>query len=262
MTIRSRMVRVKEFYPWLNSIKEVDILYSKGKDPYVIDMRMTGTTPGVNDVEIDAPDADFDGEATPITISIKSDAAGDTDDVYIMGWAYDATHLDAYGKSQPDYLATDTITATGVTQADGTITFKRIFHAFTDPAATGNITIVDTATGLTTYLTISATKNESNGARIYVPDGMRMARIDGDACMTTMTGATTNNITLTEVFTNGWGGDELLISPHTITAYNAKIVTNPSLIVLYDKILMAPKHRHVGAANNWYWHLPYILWSE
>ena len=257
------LARVKDAIPWLTGDAYIEKLYDARRDPYILDIRMKGTSPGAI-AEIDAPDSVFDGETTPVTVSVISDGA-DTRVVTVIGWIYDADRIDINGVPRPNYIGIETITLTGAVQADGVKTFKRIFHASVlEGDAVREITVIDTATGLTVYLTIAAgaTITESNGAAFFCPTGMRAGRIDGDAAMTTMTDVTTSNVTVTEVYdSNGSFGAELLINPHILTAYNGSVPLSPSLSIMSGGWKVTPSVEDVGSANNYYWHFPLIIWN-
>jgi len=264
MTTRMRLKRVKDVYPWLNGCNTIDKLYSKGKDPYMLDIRMEGTaTVGAAYMEIDAPDAVFDGTVTPVTVSIISTIA-DVRTVTVIGWIYDADHVNGKGLSQPDYIGSETITANGAVQADGLKTFKRIFHAYASAGdAVAVIKVIDTASGAITYLTIAAGALilESNGAAIFVPTGMNAGRIDGDAAMTSITNAVTANVNLSEVFTGDSSGDQLKRDVHILTAYNTSQPFCQSLVVMGPEQKMTPSEQGIVSDNTFYWHLPMVMWE-
>lgn len=123
--------------------------------------------------QMSIPNAVFDGTTTPIIVYAISDSVNDTN----TGGAGHAEKVTIIGIDENSALTQETVELDGTTEVATTTLWRRIFHAYVsehgsggDDAA-GNITITNTGQ-VATYLTIAAGVNESDGAKIWLDEGM------------------------------------------------------------------------------------------
>jgi len=124
--------------------------------------------------ETSAPNAVFDGTSTAAVVYVDSSDAKDTA-------AGDGVRsVTIIGILESGLVGTVTVATGGTTGTSSVTKFQRIFHAYAsswgvEPDAAGNILIQNQAAdGGTTYLTIAAGTNESDGAAFWVPSGYKI----------------------------------------------------------------------------------------
>jgi hypothetical protein len=216
MTTSMVLSRIYDLGPYYLGHEDVKDLVKEGYDPYLLSIRMAGTTGGTTPAEIDAPDNVFDGTTTAAKVWVVSASANDNDiaaghcrEVKIIG-IRDIVKSDPYGTSlgSQQVVSQEVISMAGVTPVESEYAWRRIFHfscysyGTGGADAAGEIVLTDDAAGTTTYHTIDAGATEGNGAAIWFPLNQKGVIINGHAAMTTMTGVTTNNVILRKQYSS------------------------------------------------------------
>lgn len=275
MTTSMTLTQVDNDYPYVHN-EIIKTLKEANLDPYILDIKMTGTSGGTTAAEIDPPDNVFDGETTPAKLWVVSSSTSDTDAaishcrlVKIIGIA-EVAKYSPFNKSLGNKrIVTEEIVALdGTTDVETTNLWVRVFHmsgikfGSGGQDAAGDITLSDDASGTTVYLTISTGNTESNGAALFVPLNQKMVSVNESAAMTSMTNAPTTNVILTkdyEVSVLGRTDDDLSKDIGVASAYNTVIPTM-SPKSYGNKIIF--KHHHVTGANTWAWNVPMLIWLD
>jgi hypothetical protein len=151
--------RVQRTDPILN-----DIPAARGgnKQRLIFEHRYQAANAAAGPTELSAADTVLDGTAAAVKIKVKSGDAGDTDiPITIMG-------IDEDGNYVEETIITDDVD--GTTAVESTVEYKRLIHATKLVATTGNI-LVRNAADNATYLTIPLAGLDSNGLKLWLPDG-------------------------------------------------------------------------------------------
>lgn len=171
---------------------------------YFFCLTYEGTTSN-GKTEISAPDNVFDGTTTPAYVYAISSSAQDGSS------GTGALTIALIGIDENDEFINETITMNGTTQVQSANKYKRIFHAYvtswgSGKDAVGDITITDDGQS-TTYLTIAAGDNESNGAAIWIPEDYSVIIEDINSTFTTQ--ANVGRAGIITVDFNNFDGDGL-----------------------------------------------------
>ena len=156
--------------PFLESLKKRHGI--KTSNVHFFEVAYSGTS-SATITEISIPNAEFDGSGTPAVLYLDSDSANDT----LAGTG--AQKVAVIGLTSADVFYVEVVDMGGLTAKVTTTLWKRVFHIFvyqcgTAGKAVGNIYCQDDAAGTNKYLKIAANQIESEGSRIWFPDGMKV----------------------------------------------------------------------------------------
>jgi hypothetical protein len=181
----TEFTRLNQFNPMIQSLKKA------AKHSYAFELIYNISSPSASFTEFSAWDNELDELTTPVQLHYKSSAALDKDAaggtvraIKLIGFTVDSVSDYQNGDEDPKWTI-ETLrmdSSDGTTDQTTTKYYLRVLHCYacewgtgdtSSHEAEGNITIGDDSTPTTTYLTIAAGDNDSNGSKVIIPDGYR-----------------------------------------------------------------------------------------
>jgi hypothetical protein len=163
-------------YQLLRGERLFEALLARGCQPRLLAIHYTGTGSASFTELGGAPDNEFDGTTTAASVFVES-ASADDDAGNAAGHAHEVTVL---GIDENGAVTTEAVALDGTTAVETSTKWKRIWHASVTNWGTGGadaadaITVGDDSGPTTTYLTIAAGTNESNGASLWLPENVAL----------------------------------------------------------------------------------------
>lgn len=153
----------------------------------ILELQYSGTL-SATQTEISIPNTVPDLTSTPAKVYVVSSSTTDTN-------AADGAvkKVTLIGLNSSYVYTTEEVELDGTTHVQTSTTWAYIFHAYASEWGTaggdaeGNIIVVDDESSTTTYLTIPAGGNESDGSRVLIPSNYAVRLIDYDAHLSTST---------------------------------------------------------------------------